>query len=276
MVVNCASPISYWKEHPELYPAQLVIGGQVYKADDLIEIFSDQTEDLSAKLQAQLAAVYMNIISGADQSYIETTIFEAYGWLVQHPAGSQVSDSEHEVGTRLFNVLEEYNLGLTGIAPCVLAVTPTVTATSTITEAPTILSTITVNPTLTLNPSESSTPTRTSTRTIRAGITPSRTPIATTGLPGYPSYTPTRTSIPSATYAPVNTTAAPPPTTTSTYTPIPTSTSTPIPPSPTPITPSPTPITPTQTPEPTLPPTQTPEPTLPPTSTPEPTLPPPF
>ena len=34
VAVNCTSPIGYWMQHPGLYPAQVVIGEQVYKAGD--------------------------------------------------------------------------------------------------------------------------------------------------------------------------------------------------------------------------------------------------
>jgi hypothetical protein len=237
---NCTYPVSYWKEHPELYPAQIVIGGQLYKADNVAEIFSDQTKDLYAQVQVQLTTAYLNILSGADQSYIETTIFEAYGWLVQHPAGSQVQDSEREAGTRLFNVLEAYNLGLTGVTPCLRASGLTLTITSTPTETPTVLLTITPSETPTPTPSESPTPTELTATATNFFIYPTSTAIPTikptiqipTNTPIQPTEPPTATN----TTMPTNTTAPtlpPQPTAIPTFPPTPTANPT-FPPAPTP------------------------------------------
>src|SRR4030065_785984 len=113
---NCTYPISYWKEHPELYPPGLVLGNKVYQVNDIQGILSGEVQDSSAQLQAQLVGTFLNILSGADQGLIETTIFQSYNWLIQHPDGSQISDSERETGLRYYNVLEAYNLGLAGVA----------------------------------------------------------------------------------------------------------------------------------------------------------------
>jgi hypothetical protein len=233
---NCTYPVLYWKEHPELYPAQIVIGGQLYKADNVAEIYSDQTKDLYAQVQVQLTTAYLNILSGADQSYIETTIFEAYGWLVQHPAGSQVQDSEREAGTRLFNVLEAYNLGLTGVTPCLRASGLTLTITNTPTETPTVLLTITPSETPTPTPSETPTPIEITATATYIFVLP--TPIATrTTEP--PVQVPTNTSV-QPTQQPVPTNTSPPPNTPTNTPPQPTST---LPP-PTPTLPIPSPTLP--------------------------------
>jgi hypothetical protein len=235
VAMNCTSPIAFWKQHTELYPAQVVIGGQVYNALNLNQVFSGQAEDVPAKLQAQLTAAYLNILSGADQSYIETTIFEAYTWLVQHPAGSQVTDSEQEEGTRLFNLLEAYNLGLTGVKLCE-------SASLTLTEAGTATETATV--TTTVTPSQ--------TNTTPASGTP--TPIENTATATYeyipPTRAATRTSEPPIQYptnTPIQPTEAPAPTNTSAP-PAPTNTSAPPAPTNTPVTPEPPTPVPTDTP----------------------------
>ncbi len=231
VAMNCASPVAYWKEHPELYPLQLVIGGQVYKTRELNAIFSGAIEDLPEKLQAQLTAAYLNIISGADQSYIETTIFEAYGWVALHPAGSQVDDSALAEGTRLFNLLEAYNLGLTGVKPCEIALL-TLTEPIKTTETATLIFTVTPSQTNTTSPSETPIPTNFPTEPIYTVVVASRTPSPTTRATQQPASSPTNTIEPTATKAPTNTPA--PPTATS-----------------------------TKAIEPTLPPSNTPEPTIP-------------
>jgi hypothetical protein len=236
---NCTHPVAYWQKHTESYPAQLVIGGQVYKAKDILGILSDKSQDQAIQLQAQLTGAYLNFLKGADQSSIETTIFEAYGWVVQHPAGSELTDSDREAGSRFINILVAYNMGLTEVAACEPGLTLTVTGTSTATETPSSQFTLTPSETVTLTPSETPTPTNTPTEPISTEIVPTRTPAPTTSEPGQPTVTPSNT--------------LPPPTNTPKPTEIP---------------------TPTDTPEPTVmptdPPTKTPLPTDPPTRTPTP------
>jgi hypothetical protein len=223
---NCVYPVSYWEKHPELYPAQLVIGGQVYKAKDIGKIFSDETQDTAVQLQAQLTGTYLNYLLGADQSFVETTIFEAYGWLVQHPIGSALTDSEREAGTRLFIILETYNQGLTGVASCEPGLPVTITETSTASETATII--LTITPSETPTPIEFTAtatyiiflPTNTATRTTEPPIQiPSNTPVPPTEAPA-PTNTPVPTTAP--TEAPTNT-----PVTPATLTPVPTDVPTP-------------------------------------------------
>ncbi len=227
---NCASPVGYWVNHPELYPAQLVIGDKVYQGRELDQVFSGQT-DLPALIQAQLAGAYLNILMGADQSYIQSTIFEAYGWLVAHPVGSQVGVAELEEGKRLLSLLEAYNQGMTGVPACRSAVQYIATRVSLESSTSTTSVTETAVASGTIEASETATPT--DTEVSLPGYTyvaPTRTPTPTTAVPVYfsPTPTPTRTTAP----PPTNTTAP----------------------------------TPTRTPtiEPTLPPTDTPSPTFPP------------
>jgi len=215
---SCTHPVSYWMEHPELYPPQMVIGGKVYEAKDLRGILADETQNLTQQIQAQLVGVFLNTLAGADQSSIEKTIFEAYGWLVQHPAGSKVLDGDVEAGARLFKVLEAYNDGLSGVALCAGLQVPTLVITSTPTETPTFLLTLTTSQTIT--PSVGETP----------------TPVELTATPTYFFYIPTRTRIPTTeppiqipTDTPVQPTNPPAPTNTSPPPETPTSAPPPIP-----------------------------------------------
>ncbi len=226
---NCTYPISYWMEHTESYPPQMVIGGIVYEAKDLREILADETQNLAQQIQAQLVGVFLNTLAGAEQSSIETAIFEAYGWLVKHPEGSEASDSDREAGARLFKVLEAYNDGLTEVPLCEGVQIPTLITSSTPTETPTVL--------LTLAPSETTTP------------TPSETPTPTelTGTPTYSFIVPTHTAKPTTEpppQVPTNTPAQP----TETKIPPPPDTPTNTPQPPTPTLPPPTPTLPLPTP----------------------------
>src|SRR4030042_6180091 len=80
---NCTYPVTYWREHAESYPSRIVIGAVEYQAEDIRVILSNETTDLSKQLQAQLGGAFLNTISGANQSLIESVIFKAYTWLVQ-------------------------------------------------------------------------------------------------------------------------------------------------------------------------------------------------
>ncbi len=229
-LADCTSPVAYWEEHAELYPAKLVISGQEYAASELKQVLEGQKGDLASRLQAQLTAAYLNISSGADQSYIETTIFEAYSWLVGHPAGSEVSADEESVGLRLYNLLEAYNQGLTGVDPCMPITSPIIGEAS---EEPTVTVTFTASPTTKPAPSETelptnppstlpiptvsvpthtATPTREPTRHVPATPTDTLVPPTNTIEPTHPTKTPPP---PTRTYTP------PPPPTTPTFPPIP-------------------------------------------------------
>ena len=251
-ITNCTYPVSYWKAHPELFPAQLIIGGTVYKERELEALLADDSQETEQQIRAELAVTFLNNQAGADQSSIETTVFDAYGWLVRHPTGSQVEEAELEEGRRLLNILEAFNMGTGGVAPCeaVSARTKTVTPTGTSTQTG-------ANGNHTGTATETGTPTVTITLRGTAQ-SPSGTPSPTNTRAIAPSQTPTRTSPAAATFTPTMKAITP------THTLAPTFTSTPQPTS-----------TATPSSEPTLPPTDTPTPTLPATETytPEPTLP---
>jgi hypothetical protein len=151
---NCTYPVSYWMEHPELYPPQMVLGSKVYQANDIHEALTGSDEDPTAQLQAQLVGAFLNISSGADQGLIETTIFQAYSWLVQHPDGSQVSESELETGSRYYNIL-----------------------------VPTTVATVTPSQTLTITPSETATPIEMTATATYMVILPTNTAIQNTEPP---------------------------------------------------------------------------------------------
>jgi hypothetical protein len=221
---NCTYPVSYWMEHPELYPPQMVLGSKVYQANDIHEALTGSDEDPTAQLQAQLVGAFLNISSGADQGLIETTIFQAYSWLVQHPDGSQVSESELETGSRYYNILEAYNLGLAGVAPCEEETTIIKTYTATPSGVPPTVATVTPSQTLTITPSETATPIEITATATYMVILPTNTAIQNTEPPiQLPTNTPREPTVqPSSTP-----TEQPPPPDTPTNTSQPPDTSTP-------------------------------------------------
>jgi hypothetical protein len=219
--MNCTYPVSYWREHPELYPPQMVIGRQVYGSNEIGTILSEDPQEITGLLQAQLLAAFLNNLAGADQSSIETTIFEAYGWLVKHPIGTQIADGELEIGTRLFNVLEAYNDGFSGVSLCEGVQIPTLIVTNTPTETPSVLLSITPSQTITPTPgepptlSETATPIQFTATATYIFIVPTRTTIPTTEPP---VQVPSNTPIPPTERPSSTPTQIPPPPNTPTYT----------------------------------------------------------
>ncbi len=210
--VNCTYPISYWKEHGELYPAQVILGSQVYRANDIQKALSNTDQGLVGQLQAQLVGAFLNTSTGADQEIIETTIFQAYKWLVEHPDESQIGDGDRETGARYLSILEAYNLGLAGVPLCEGVFLPASLLTALPSSTPTLLLTQTPSQTPTTTPSETPSPTYAWVTPIFTVGIPTKTPSPTTQAPGGQAPTITRTPAPQPSNTPINTTQAPPPT----------------------------------------------------------------
>ena len=223
---DCTHPVGYWKDHPELFPAQMIIGGIAYQDRELEALLSDDSQELSQQLKVQMAVAFMNNQAGADQGPIEAVLFEAYGWLVQHPTGSETTAEDVVAGQQLFNELERYNLGLGEVTACETAFSVTKTGTGTGISATELLQ-LSGTPTLTGTP--------TSTETLPPGVGFPTTQVTTFSTP-----TPSATH-PHATNTPVNTTQAPTSTKTKPPAPTFTPTHTPEPPTPTNTTEPPTP-----------------------------------
>jgi hypothetical protein len=233
---DCTMPVAYWKAHPELFPSQVYIGGVAYGEIELEALFSDDSEDLAQQIRAQLAAAFLNSQAGAGQTAIQATLFAAYGWLEQHPAGSQLSGEERLQGEQMYDELERYNLGLGEVEACEANLVATRTArpswTATIEISPS------PSPTSTATPSETPTPTQPTATATYNYLFPTRTTTRTSGPPAEnptntprpPTQPPAATNTPrppdTATYTP-----PPPPTATFTLPPLPTATFT-LPPPP--------------------------------------------
>ena len=206
---NCTYPISYWMDHSELYPPQILFGSKVYQANEIREVLTRGDQDPAAQLQAQLVGAFLNFSSGTDQAIIETTIFQAYSWLVQHPEGSEISSSDIETGLRYFSLLEAYNLGLAGVAACPEGPAHTKTEITIPSETATVFLSITPSQTPTTTPSETASPTNQPTIPVVTVVYPSATNIPATEPTGGQPPNPTKTSAP-----PPTNTVVPPPTNT--------------------------------------------------------------
>jgi hypothetical protein len=232
---NCTYPLTYWVAHPELYPAQMILGNQVIQADDIYEALSNSNPDTRAQVQAQLVSAFLNFTAGADQELLEETIFQAYSWLVMHPDGSPLSESDLEVGSRYSSALEAYNLGMAGVPLCADGSPYVSRETPKLSLTPTALLTIEASQTTTSTPSGTASPTYPIATPIYTYGVPSNTPFPTTQPPGGQVPTATRTQPPS----PTKTSQVPTPTktpvpNTPTFTPPPAPTNTLPPPPPPP------------------------------------------
>jgi hypothetical protein len=220
--VNCIYPISYWMEHAELYPPKVILGSKIYEENDIRQALSSADQGLVEQLQAQLVGSFLNTSAGADQEIIEATIFQAYRWLVEHPAGSQVVDSDREAGSRYLSVLEAYNLGLAGVPLCEGIYVALVQHSSTTSAVPTIIITTSLSQTPTTTPSQ--TPTTTASESASPTVlfvtpvftisVPTRTPAPTTQPPSGQAPTATQMAPPAPSNTPILPTPAPAPTNT--------------------------------------------------------------
>ncbi len=239
---DCTHTVSYWKSHPELFPPRVFIGGVTYHETELEALLSNDSQELAQQIKVQLVVAFLNNQAGADQSTIEASVFDAYGWLEQHPSGSPVTEDGLGQGRQLFDALEAYNLGMAGVTACEATRLSTKTASPahsatpmlSLTPSPTASPTASATPTL-AGPTATDTyvapsPTRSATRTpLPPVLQPTDTPRPPT-TPPPPSNTPRPPDTPTFTAVPLTPTL-PPPTPTYTLPPLPSATYT-LPPPP--------------------------------------------
>ncbi|HEX4953619.1 MAG TPA: SdrD B-like domain-containing protein [Thermoanaerobaculia bacterium] len=108
--------IGYWKNHPEAWPEEVIVVGEVtYSKDEAIALMGrpgrgDKTYDLFK----QLVAAKLNVAVGNPGSCVAATIAAADEWLVAYPVGSGVrgSSTAWATGGPLHAILDDYNNGL--------------------------------------------------------------------------------------------------------------------------------------------------------------------
>ena len=118
---NCTYTQGYWKNHPEAWPTTgFSLGTVNYTAAELLSILNQPAAGNGLVILAhQLIAAKLNILNGADGSFINATIAAAdaqIGALVCPPVGTDtlapasVSANAH--------ALDDWNNGLTGPGHC--------------------------------------------------------------------------------------------------------------------------------------------------------------
>jgi hypothetical protein len=118
---NCTFTIGYWKNHPGAWPTtNLTLGSVNYTAAELLSILNTPSGGNGLLILAhQLIAAKLNILNGADGSFVNATIAAAdaqIGALVCPPVGS---DSLTPGSTSAnAHILDDWNNGLTGPGHC--------------------------------------------------------------------------------------------------------------------------------------------------------------
>jgi len=129
-VQNCTYTVGYWKNHPGAWPtSSLTLGTVVYTAAELLSILNEPANGNGLIILAhQLIAAKLNILNGADGSYISATIAAAdaqIGALVVPPVGAGYLDPATTSANA--HTLDDWNNGITGPGHC--GSTPTTPAT---------------------------------------------------------------------------------------------------------------------------------------------------
>ncbi len=116
--MNCTHSVTYWANHTETWPYQVVIDNFTYTIGEAAAIYSAQNKDVAAYLFLQLHAAFLNFLSGADTSAVNKTMSDAANWLNIHLVGSPINESDQQTGIALGMTLASYNNGRLGPGRC--------------------------------------------------------------------------------------------------------------------------------------------------------------
>jgi len=116
----CVRSMGYWKNHPEAWPVDAVVVGEIpYSDDGALDILETPPKgDATYILAHQLIPALLNIGAGGDGSPVADTVAQADSWLTDHPLGSDPPDPERSQGISLSDTLEEFNTGQLGPESC--------------------------------------------------------------------------------------------------------------------------------------------------------------
>jgi len=109
----------YWKNHPEAWPASVVVGGVQYTAQQAIDVMLETLKgDKTWTMFNAAVSASLNVANGCDCSIaagdISDVVADAMDWLVSYPLGSGVKGNSYAwmVGEPLYTTLDAYNNGL--------------------------------------------------------------------------------------------------------------------------------------------------------------------
>ncbi|RPH75265.1 hypothetical protein EHM76_02050, partial [bacterium] len=134
---NCTYTDYYWLQHPELWPAEMVINQQAISQQEGRELLeSPSSDELTVSVLRSLYLAYLNIYNGADMASIVDTVQDSETWLAGTPDDAMLTNFRQQMGVTLAANLEAFNQGMLGPGLCPdQPGTPTPTGTAAPTEA---------------------------------------------------------------------------------------------------------------------------------------------
>lgn len=107
----------YWKNHPEAWPVNTIIIGNVnYSKDVAIQIMrTPERGDKTYTTFNALISTKLNVMIGNDDSCVASTISAADIWMITYgPVGKRVTGNSYawNIGEPLYEILDKYNNGL--------------------------------------------------------------------------------------------------------------------------------------------------------------------
>ncbi len=106
----------YWMNHPEAWPASIVVGGVTYTRDQAIALLGlPGNKDKTLTLFASLVSAKLNTEwNGTNPVCVSDTIAQADVWLATYPVGVGVRASSYawKVGEPLHRLMDNYNNGM--------------------------------------------------------------------------------------------------------------------------------------------------------------------
>jgi hypothetical protein len=121
---NCTYPEGYWLEQISAWPERVTLGNRVYSSAEILAIFNANEDGTSLTLIRSMYVTMLNILHGAQNNAIISTLEDANEWLVDSPPGSSLSDFNRRRGNELASLLNGYNEGVFGPGLCPDAPSP--------------------------------------------------------------------------------------------------------------------------------------------------------
>jgi hypothetical protein len=114
-IIGTGTP-GYWMNHPEAWPATIVVGGISYSRDQAIALLKlPGNKDKTLTMFASLVSAKLNTEwNGTNAVCIADTIVAADAWLTTYPVGIKVAASSFawKVGEPLHREMDNYNNGM--------------------------------------------------------------------------------------------------------------------------------------------------------------------
>jgi hypothetical protein len=105
----------YWANHPEAWPASIVVGGKTYTSATAIPLIkAPDSKDKTLTLFASLISAKLNLANGTNGACISDTVTDADKWLMTYPVGTGVRASSYawKGGEPFHRMLDNYNNGM--------------------------------------------------------------------------------------------------------------------------------------------------------------------